>query len=227
MFPETRWTLVLRAGRAGSAEPRALEELLSLYWRPVWVYLRARGASAEDAEELTQELFAELFAGSAPLNVGADRGRFRSWLKACATHHHLRWLESGRALKRGGGARFIEMDTALLERLPDTGADPDAAFDRAWAASVMDRALSRLRAEYDTGERVGDLALLERFFGAAEAPPYREAARESGMSLPQLKAFVHRGRVRFRELVAEEVRDTVGSAADGDAEVAALFQALS
>lgn len=225
-FPDTRWTLVLRAGRAGSAQPRALEELLSLYWRPVWVYLRARGASPEDAEELTQELFAELFAGAPSLDVGADRGRFRSWLKACATHHHLRWLESGRALKRGGGARFVGMDTALLERLSDRAADPDAAFDRAWAATVMDRALARLRSEYTTGERVGDFALLERFFGAAEAPPYRAAAAETGMSVPRLKAFVHRGRVRFRELVAEEVRDTVGSHEDGEAEVAALFRAL-
>ncbi|GDX79196.1 RNA polymerase subunit sigma-24 [Deltaproteobacteria bacterium] len=226
MFPETRWTLVLRAGRAGAREPRALEELLSLYWRPVWVYLRARGASAEDAEELTQELFAELFAGGASPDVSGERGRFRSWIKACATHHHLRWLESGRALKRGGGARFVAMDTALLERVAADATDPEAALDQAWAATVMERALSRLRAEYDAGDRVGGFALLERFFGAGEAPSYRVAAAESGMSLPQLKAFVHRGRVRFRELVAEEVRDTVGSAAAGEAEVSALFQAL-
>lgn len=225
-FPDTRWTLVIRAGRAGASETRALEELLSLYWRPVWVYLRARGASAEDAEELTQELFATLFTGSGRLDVSADRGRFRSWLKACAAHYHLRWLESGRALKRGGDARFVVMDTAILERVAAEATTPDAAFDRAWASTVMDRALSRLREEYDGGGRVGNFVLLERFFGAGEAPSYRATAAEHGMSLPQLKAFVHRGRVRFRELVAEEVRDTVGSAIDGDAEVSALFQAL-
>ncbi len=224
-FPDTRWTLVLRAASGGAAAPRALDELCRLYWQPVWVYFRARGATAEDAEELTQELFAEL-AGR-PLDVGAERGRFRSWLKACAVHHHLRWLESGRALKRGGAAKLLAMDTAILETVAAAAPDPAAAFDRAWAQAVMERALARLRGEYERGERSGGFALLERFFGAGEAPNYREAAAGAGMSLPQLKAFVHRGRVRFRELVAEEVRDSVGSAADGAAEVDALFAALA
>ncbi len=225
-FPATRWTLVNRAHASGSTAPPALQELLSLYWQPVWVYLRARGASAEDAEELTQELLAELSSGAASFPTGPDRGRFRSWLKGCAAHHHLRRLEAGRAQKRGGGARFVVMDTALLERHADGAEGPDAAFDRAWAVGVMERALARLRSEYETGQRVGGFEQLARFFGAETAPSYREAAAESGMSLPQLKAFVHRGRVRFRELVADEVRDTVGSAGDGEAEVAALFEAL-
>ena len=197
-----------------------------MYWRPVWVYLRARGAGAEDAEELTQELFAELFAGQKHLDVSGERGRFRSWLKACAAHHHLRWLESGRALKRGGAARMVAMDTAQLEQVAAEAPDPEAAFDGAWAATVMDRALGRLRNEYDSGERTGAFTVLAQFFGEATAPSYRQAAAAAGMSLPQLKAFVHRGRERFRALVAEEVRETVGSAADADAEVAALFRAL-
>lgn len=226
-FPDTRWTLVLRAGAEGQAAPPALHELLKLYRPPIHAYFRARGASAEDAEELTQELLAELFSGATRPALDASRGRFRSWLKACATHHHLRWLESGRAAKRGGGMRHVVMDTGQLDSLAATVDDPGDSFDRAWAAGVMSRALECLREEYDRGDRVGTWAQLAPFFGGEAGPGYREAAAAAGMSLPQFKAFVHRGRLRFRELVAVQVRDTVGSAEDADAEVEALFRALA
>jgi DNA-directed RNA polymerase specialized sigma24 family protein len=226
-FPDTRWTLVLRARGEGLAAPPALQELLRAYWRPIYVCFRSRGATAEDAEELTQELLTELFAGPATPELDASRGRFRSWLKACATHHHLRWLESGRAAKRGGGMRHVEIDADAHAAAIATTDDPGEAFDRAWAAGVMGRALHALRAEYESGERVGSWATLAPFFGGDANPSYREAASAAGMSLPQFKAFVHRGRQRFREHVALAVRDTVGSAEDAEAEVDALFRALA
>ena len=226
MFPDTRWTLVSRA--RGPDARVALHELLGQYWAPVWRLYRARGLAPEDAEELAQELFVELMDGESLARVDASRGRFRTWLRACATNHHLRWLESGRALKRGGAVRRVAMDTqGLLEAEAASAVAPDAegAFDRAWAEGVMARAMAALRAEYADGTRGGDFGLVERAFGGT-LPAYRELAAEAGMSVPQLKSFLHRARGRFRELLTREVRETVGED-QVEAELQALFVALA
>ena len=77
-------------------------------------------------------------------------------------------------------------------------------------------------------ERRGPFALVAAFFGAAAAPPsYEQAAATWGMSAPQLKAFLHRARVRYRELLREEVAPTVDDPAAVDDEIRALLQALS
>lgn len=90
----------------------------------------------------------------------------------------------------------------------------------------MERALGRLRADFEGGARDGPFNLVRRFFDLAGEPPsYEQAARESGMSVPKLKAFLHRSRVRFRELVEDEVRDTLDGA-DPDAELDELIRAL-
>jgi len=121
----------------------------------------------------------------------------------------------------------MPLDFELAERVAAEDAHgPDEAFEREWAASVMERALERLRTEYESGARSGPFALLLQFFRPGEPPSYREAAEEHGMSLPQLKTFLHRARVRYRELVREEVADTVGGPEEAEAELAELLRVL-
>ena len=228
MFPPTRWTLVRRSLGADPSGRRALEELLQLYRSPVLQLYRARGLGPEDSEELAQELFAELVLGEQLGKVDPSFGRFRTWLRAVATHHHLRWLERARATKRGGGARRVDLDTrGLVEVEAATALPPEAeaAFDRARALAVMGRAMEVLRAEYVGGARGGDFSLVERAF-SGQLPAYRELSIEAGMSVPALKSFLHRARSRFRALVTEEVRQGVADQDQLEAELAALFGAL-
>jgi len=58
-FVTTRWTMVLSAGRKSSPQSdRALGELCRGYWFPLYAYVRRKGHSKEDAEDLTQAFFA-------------------------------------------------------------------------------------------------------------------------------------------------------------------------
>jgi RNA polymerase sigma-70 factor (ECF subfamily) len=219
-FPSTRWTLVLEASDPASRGP-ALQELLAQYWLPVYVYLRQKGASAEDAEELVQELFIELVERDLISRADPQRGRLRGFLKACADQQWMRRREKAGAWKRGGRVRLVALDTAVAERVVATSPDSaEAACDRAWARQVMDRALSRLLE--DAGDRA---ELLRTFFGGQVAPSYGEAAARFGMSVPQLKSALHRARVRYRGLLLEEVQDTVQDPSLAEAELAALLAA--
>jgi RNA polymerase sigma-70 factor (ECF subfamily) len=136
--------------------------------------------------------------------------------------------ESQAALKRGGRVRTVPLDFELAERdIAGVSATPDAAFNREWALSVMERALQRLREEFESGVRRGPYEVFAKSFGLGKAPSYAEAAAECQMPVSQFKAFLNRTRVRFRELVRQEVLQTVTEERETDAEIGELLQALS
>ncbi len=228
-FPATRWTLILEGKTSPDARRRAFEELARVYWRPLFVYLRSRGLDPASAQDATQELLVTLLQRELVEKLDPSRGRLRAYLKTAAANLLAHQHERAQAQKRGAGAHAVPIDETLAERLPVDAAHPDEAFEREWALLVMQRALDVLRTEFESGARGGPFALVERFFtpGRAEQPSYADAAREHGMSLPQLKAFLHRARVRFRELVREQVLDTVENEADAEGELQSLVEVLS
>ena len=228
-FPTTRWTLILAAKSSPEARRVAFEELARIYWRPLFVYLRGRGLDATAAQDAVQDVLVQLLERDVVDKVNPQRGRLRAYLKTAAANHLANQHERAVAQKRGAGVVVVPIDEQLAQRLSADGASPDDAFEHEWALLVMERALARLRDEHQRGEKAGPFALVERFFrpGGEAAPSYADAAKEHRMSLPQLKAFLHRARVRFRALVREEVLDTVESESEADAEMAALLEALS
>jgi DNA-directed RNA polymerase specialized sigma24 family protein len=227
VFPTTRWTLIRQAGGGGAERRAALEALLGAYWRPAYVFLRRKGLAPEAAEDGVQDLFVRLIEGEALQRLDPARGRFRSYLLTALQNDMIKGHEKRTAKKRGGGAPVVPLDALDAERdLPALPADPDRAFDRQWALGVMERAGARLAAEFADGRRQGNAEAVLRFFSLDEAPSYAEAAASCGMTPVRFKAALHRARVRFRTLVLEELRETVGSADDAAGEMRALFAAL-
>jgi RNA polymerase sigma-70 factor (ECF subfamily) len=227
-FPTTRWTLILAAREGEPSRRTALEQLLAVYWKPVYFYLRRRGLNAEDAEDAVQDLFTRLLERDFPARLDPDRGRFRSYLLTAMDHHLVNLHERRSAQKRGGGARVVPLDLVLAEReLAAAPDDPLRAYQREWALGLMERALARLRTEYEDGTRKGRVDTVLRFFRLDAAPSYAEAAAESGMTVPQFKAALHRARRRFREILREEVEDTVQDGGQAEPELAELVRVLA
>jgi RNA polymerase sigma-70 factor (ECF subfamily) len=227
-FPTTRWTLLLSARQDPASRRDALEQLCATYWRPVYFYVRRRGLDRAAAEDAVQDVFMRLLESDALARLDPARGRFRGYLRTVVDHSLATRHERAQALKRGGGLTFVALDLegadADLQHVPE---DPERAFDREWALGVMDRALRRLRADYEDGRRKGDADTVLRFFSLEEAPSYAEAAAACGMTPAQFKAAVHRARVRYRELVAEEVQATLAQPAEEGAELDELRRALA
>ena len=60
-FATTQWSLVLAAAARGSATgDEALARLCSLYWYPVYAFVRGQGHAADEAQDLTQGFFARV-----------------------------------------------------------------------------------------------------------------------------------------------------------------------
>ena len=223
-FPTTRWTLLLAARSSPEARRQAWAALTSTYWKPLYVFLRRKGLDAAEAQDGVQDVMALLLERDVLERVTPEKGRLRSYLRTIAQNYLATRHEAATAGKRGGGAAVVPIDDVMAERLlVHEGESPDAAYERAWAQTVMERALEALRREFEQGARSGPFEVVQLFFGAGAPPPYRDVAARHGMSVPQLKSFLHRARERFRQLVEVEVGETVLLEGDRPDEVRAVL----
>jgi len=231
-FSGTRWSLVLAAADSRNPDSAAaLEELCAAYWYPVYAFVRRCGFQAEDARDLTQGFFAELLEKRTLKAVRRERGRFRSFLLAALKFHLSHERERAGAQRRGGGITPVRLDADTAEgryRLePADPQTPETLFERHWALVLLERALDRLRRELEQAahpER--SLRLVACLGGDAHAPRYKEVAAELGMTESAVKVAVHRLRGRYRELLRDEVLQTVDDPAKVGDELRHLYSAL-
>jgi len=219
LFPATRWTL-LRRLREGSAEESgaALEILCRAYWYPIYAIGRSLGLSKADAEDATQDFFFKLLRKDYLRHADEKLGRLRSLLlKAFDNHLASEWRREKR-LKRGGGLErvpwmdFLEAEERYLQTGGPCGCDMEALFAREWARSLLDRALSSLRAAQEKKGNKDEFAIYEPFLvqEGAEGDTER-AAVMPGKSGEAFRVTLFRLRRQFRDHVEQEIALTLGS----------------
>jgi RNA polymerase sigma-70 factor (ECF subfamily) len=215
-FQTTRWSVVLAAG-GGPETPEAHEAIALLcqtYWYPLYVFVRGTGRAAPDAEDLVQSFFAALLAGGVIAKADMARGRFRSFLLGRLNHFLIDDWRRAHREKRGGDGVPLSLDDPTVElrvqRELAHEQTPARLFDRAWAMTLLDRAVARVGAECDGGKDAGRFAVLKNFLAGGRGDTrLAEAAEALGLSIPAVKSVVHRLRERFREVVREEIAETV------------------
>ena len=202
---------------------------MKTYWQPLYVYLRRSGLQSSQAEDAVQGILLQLLERDAIDRLTPEKGHLRAYLKTVAANYLRSQHEAKTATKRGGpGAIEIPLDVKHAEMLAsDESASPEVAYEKAWADSVMQLALKQLQGEFESGARSGPFELVTRFFSGNTTQSYRDAATEFKMSLPQLKAFLHRARVRYQQLVNAAVQDTVSEQSAVADEVEVMTGAMS
>ena len=233
IFATTHWTAVLAAGRGGSQQAEvALEELCHTYWYPLYAYVRRRGHSREDAEDLTQGFFARLLEKNYLEGITSDKGKFRSFLLVALKRYLANEWDRANRQKRGGGVTPLSLDWQDAETRyqinPADNLSPDRLFDRAWAVIVLERVITRLRDENSGEGKAGLYVQLKPFLMVGKSEiPYAQAATALEMTEGAVRVAVHRLRRRYRELLREEITETLANPAQADEEIQALFSALA
>src|ERR1043166_1478947 len=124
-FATTHWSVVVSAGRSGAPRARhALERLCQTYWYPLYAYVRRRGYSAHDAQDLTQGFFTRLLEGGSLAAADPARGRFRSFMLTALNHFLMQEWEKARAQRRGRGREVLSLDLAGGGERYEMEADP-------------------------------------------------------------------------------------------------------
>jgi RNA polymerase sigma-70 factor (ECF subfamily) len=200
-FKTTRWT-VLEPGQEG--------ELVRIYWRPVYIHLRRKGHSIEDAKDLTQDFFSSFLEKDSAQQADPTRGKFRNFLRVSVDRFAADAKDRARAQKRGGGKVF-SLDVEGAEAVLSGEGDPERDFDRQWARAIVEDSMRALEREFEAKGQA------EKF--AALRPALVSGTCEDRVAL-------HRARKRFGELVRERVARTVGSAAEAEEELTVHIESL-
>jgi DNA-directed RNA polymerase specialized sigma24 family protein len=225
IFPDTRWSLIIRLRTPESRESatEVLNELCEAYWQPLYAYLRRSGQDVESAKDIVQGFLAHFLSRSGFEQVGPATGRFRHFLLGSLRNYVVSQARKDAALKRGGQVEVVPLDLEQAEEMFETlgpvALTPEAAFDRQWAQTVWSRAFQRLREEQRTRGK-------EQLFEAlrpALTEDFREKSSDlvaaTGLSSSTIAVGVHRLRRRLRQLVIDELSQTVGAHGDLEEEL--------
>lgn len=217
-FPTTQWSLILRATATDPTErEKALADIFKLYWLPVYAFIRSRGNSPHDAEDLTQSLFVTLIEREDFAKVDAAYGKLRSYLLAVAKNLLASEIRKQQRQKRGGDHIILSIDAEKAEQrcLMNDLADnlsPDRIFERQWAITVMEQVIINLETRYqEKGQQIIFQTLKPFISLGSPAASQAELARQLGLSEQAFRVTLHRLRQRYKDELHRVVRATLGS----------------
>ena len=232
-FMTTHWSLVgaAKAGEVSQSRAReALEELCRTYWYPLYAFVRSRGYSADDAQDLTQAFFARIIETDGFASADRGRGRFRSYLLGAMKHFLANEWHRAQTQKRGGQVQIIEWDALDPEGryagASEDSENPEHLFDREWALETIAGALQALRNEMANAGKGEQFDVLKGSLTGEEELPRAEIAVKLGMSEGAVKVAVHRLRGRYRKLLRAAIAETVSNEAGLDDEMRYLVAVL-
>jgi RNA polymerase sigma-70 factor (ECF subfamily) len=231
-FATTRWSIVLAAGQSVSQETTdALEALCETYWLPVYAYVRRVVPRIEDAQDLTQEFFAQLLEKNAIAKADPERGRFRAFLLTALKNCLANERDKARAQKRGGGKPVLALDfdsgESLCQIEPSHELTPERLFERRWVLTLLDLVLEQLRRELAMeGKELHFQQFKAALTGDMASADYEQAAEALGLTPAAAKQAAYRMRKRYRELFRQEVARTVADDSEVDDEIGRLLEIL-
>ena len=231
-FKTTQWSVVVGAGRDDSPQAsEAMAQLCRTYWYPLYAYVRRKGYNVHDAQDLTQEFFARLLARNYLSVANRNKGKFRSFLLGSLEHFLAREWSKAHAFKRGRGQVAFSFDGMEAEERyllePATELTAEKIYDRRWATTLLEGAMTRLGEECRTNQK-GDLfeKLKSLLSGERGEATYSEIAAALNLTESAIKVAVYRLRQRYGEMARDEISQTVTAPEEIDEELRYLVALL-
>jgi len=220
-FATTHWSVVLTAQGQSPAADQALEKLCRTYWWPLYGFVRRNGHNPEEAQDLTQGFFALLLERRDLDVVRREKGRLRSYILVSLKNFIAKAKRRELTLKRGEGRPLVPLDELIAREHADLepadNLTADKIYERRWALTLLEQVLTRLESEYRSAGNEKLFDCLKEFI--SDEPGRRsqaEVAAELGITENALKQAFHRLRQRYRQLLRDEIAQTV--AVPGDVE---------
>ena len=225
---------MLLAAQSQSLEDaqRALTDFCQAYWPPLYAFLRRRGHSPGDAQDLTQGFFVHLLAHDTLSRASREKGRLRTFLLGSLQHYLANEYDHANRLKRGGGVQIVSMDEHLAEAealmIGSSHGDEGGVYDQSWAVTLMSQAWEHLEATFVAEGKQSLFEELKPFVvgGTTVPPSQEEVAARLCVPVSTLRTWLQRLRQRYREELRTEVARTV-SRSSGDRRGDALSPSLA
>lgn len=232
-FPTTHWSLICRAGHEDAqVRQQALSEICQLYWPPVYAFIRSRGYAPHDAEDLTQDFFAELLRHNDFAKADQSLGRLRTYILTGIKNHLASDYHRRTAQKRGGDRVILSLDVDSAESRcliphPTDEVTPEKVFERQWVITLMEGVVRTLEALYLEKDQAGLFDSLKPYIMTTLPPtPQADLAKELSMSEVALRTAIHRLRQRYAKLLRQAVKATLDDHENVEAEISYMMTVL-
>lgn len=230
-FATTCWTDVFQAANRDAIDGQvALDALCRQYWYPLYSFIRRKGHSESDAEDLTQAFFQFLLEKNSLAKADQLRGKFRTFLLSSVSHFLLNQYRFERAKKRPPDSAATMDFQAAEQRYQQEPVDqltPEKVFDRTWAITLLQASMEDLRQHYQASGKVELYERLSPFLVRdSQNQTYAELASQLGMTESAIKVTIHRMRERSRRLLRDKIAQTVENESQIDQEINELFEIL-
>jgi DNA-directed RNA polymerase specialized sigma24 family protein len=232
-FLTTHWSLIDDI-QAGEGRDRALIGLLlQRYWKPVYCYLRRKGCDNEEAKDLTQGFFHEVvLRRGLVLRADSSKGRFRSFLLHALNQYVVNQRDKQTAGTRIPAEKLVSLEDMDLSDLPQdmSESEPDASFNYAWVAALLDRVLSAVRNNcrqegLETHWELFHARVVRPILEGTPAPALGELCTRLGIEdTRRASNMIVTVKRRFREALRQHVRTTVTSDDQVDDELDEILQ---
>jgi RNA polymerase sigma-70 factor (ECF subfamily) len=229
-FPTTQWTLVGRLHHQDQAiVRRALDDLCTQYHFPLYCYIRCRGLDHHDAEDALHDFLAKLLRNRAFQSADPEKGRLRSFLAVSLQRFLIDWQKQH---ERTGKLRQLpaaEVEARYLREIQAGNEDPELLFDRKWAHALIQRAIETLAGSYSAKEKGPLFEALRPILlagGSLRAEDATRIAATVGLKENTLRVALSRLLRGFRQILENEVLQTVSSPSEVQAELQHLIKVL-
>ncbi|HXX93247.1 MAG TPA: sigma-70 family RNA polymerase sigma factor [Planctomycetota bacterium] len=199
-FSTTRWNLVRLA-----ADREVLDNLIQIYWKPLYFFVRRKGYDNETAKDVIQDYLVHLIERDGFVRADPGRGKFRSYLLAGLTNHLKDWTKSAHRQKRRPPKGTLPLDFDRGEReysaVDRSSQSPEGVLDRAWARSLLERSIAQMDAS------PAHRQAFELWFANED---FKSISAKTGLTEPAAKSAVHRLRGELRQIVTDHLRKSTG-----------------
>lgn len=232
-FPSTHWSLVDAVRGSERKERRAaLEQLIALYWKPTYCWLRRYGYDDATAKDLVQEFFLWGMQKGKFEKADPARGRFRTFLLTCVKNFVVNFERDKKAKGRLPNKTILSIEKLKTDdiavELVDKGT-PEDSFNRAWVKELLVRVLKCLEEEcLQTGKEchfeIFRQRIIEPILAGSPQPPIKELAEKMGLTEKQVCNHAITARRAYQRLLREEIRMYASSDDEVAAEIRDLFK---
>jgi RNA polymerase sigma factor (sigma-70 family) len=208
-FPSTRHSLFEAVADAGRLPGDALDQIVALYWKPVYKYIRVKWRKDnEEAKDLAQGFFASALERDFFQQFDPARASFRTYLRMALDRFAANEHAAGNRQKRGGGLAAAALDEENLDGLALADTDtPEAIFHREWQRQLFALALEDLRAHCAHSGKPLQLQLFTEYdLAEGERPGYAELAQRHGIPVTSLNNHLAWSRRMLRTFLSDRLR---------------------
>jgi len=227
-FPLTRLSLIESAAAGDAIQNDALEQVVALYWKPVYKYIRLKwNKNNEEAKDLTQSFFASAIERDFFRRFDPQQASFRTYLRMALDRFTANEYASARREKRGGKVSFMPLDFEAADSEPidrRTSESPEEVFQREWQRQLFAVAIDDLRLHCELAGKLLQFRIFEEYdLADGDRPGYSELADRVGITVTTLNNHLAWARRMLRNFVMERLRGVTSGDRELREEMRSIF----